>query len=501
LASAYSQKPPEIGQAPSALPAVVKNFPGKPHMQSYRTALICALLFFAAFVWRGVHLQSLGFLHVDEVRFAMPTAQDIAAGHLLFFIRGSNYGAPVQEAAAALLFRIFGESVIALRLPVVVFSSLAVVCGFLVLRRVERERVSLGLAILLAFPASAVTRYGVGAHPVYAFFTLLILALQSGAWWLDRHRSAKGWIAWALLAGFSVYVLKLAIVPIALILVWLGLRSNGFREWRRGFIGNPDLQRVWRRVGLLAGSAMLLFAPVFYRALTRRATYAPRTYELCLMLAGVFVMIVVLAFIVLKGRIPWRSLWPIGAVILATALFSVPPSIYFQRVEVPRLSAAGIEQWPEKKYNLKHAHEWPLQVRLFLDRIVPALILGRSNQLEGEPPINVPLTWKAALSAGLLGMMGVGTVRRLRRTGLFRVFRSRSFILIAPPVVIALLMFPSWALHSDTCFRYAVPFMAGIWLLFWKCLEPFVRLHLRATVGALAAYIVYCGVDCWMNLG
>jgi hypothetical protein len=43
--------------------------------------------------------------------------------------------------------------------------------------------------------------------------------------------------------------------------------------------------------------------------------------------------------------------------------------------------------------------------------------------------------------------------------------------------------------------------MAGIWLLFWKCLEPFVRLHLRATVGALAAYIVYCGVDCWMNLG
>src|SRR5262245_24250126 len=100
-----------------------------PRVSFLRPWLVCLALFVIAFTWRGVHLAGLGFLHIDEVRFALPTAQEFAAGHPLVFIRGTNYGAPIQEAAAALLFWIFGESTTALRLPVVLFSSLAVVAG------------------------------------------------------------------------------------------------------------------------------------------------------------------------------------------------------------------------------------------------------------------------------------------------------------------------------------------------------------------------------------
>jgi hypothetical protein len=465
-----------------------------------RTIVLCVLLFLLAFAWRGVHLPRLQLLHVDETRFSLPTAREIAVGHLHFFIRGTNYGAPIQEAAAALLFRMFGESPVTLRLPVVFFSSLAVVAGFLALRCVVREPVALGLAVLLACPASAVTRYGVGAHPVYAFLALVVLSLQAGAWRLDRSRTVRAWIAWSLLAGFSMYVLKIAAVPIAVALLWLGLRSQAFRLWRRELARDPNMQRAWWRIGAFCGLAVLLIAPVLYRALTRRATYEPRAYEFCLMLlAGVMAAIAV-ALLIARGRVPWRRMWPISAVILTAILFTVPPEIYFRRVEAPRLAAEGIKQWPEKQYHLKHAHEWPLQARLFLDRIIPALVIGRSNQLEGEPPEHVPLTWKAAFSTVLLGLLIAGGIYHLRSAGIARMFYSRAFVMIAPPVLFAAVMFPSWVLHSDTCFRYAVPFLAGIALLAWKCIEPFARSHSRAVISVLAAYVVYCAFDCWANL-
>jgi hypothetical protein len=465
-----------------------------------RTVLICVLLFLVAFAWRAVHLPRLQLLHVDETRFSLPTAREIAAGHLHFFIRGTNYGAPIQEAAAALLFRVFGESPVTLRLPVVFFSSLAVVGGFLALRRVEDELVALGLAVLLACPASAVTRYGVGAHPVYAFLGLVFLALQAGAWRLDRSRTVGAWIAWSLLAGFSMYVLKIAAVPIAIALLWLGLRSQAFRSWRRELVRDPDMQRAWRRIGVLCGLSVLVIAPVLYRALTRRATYVPRTYELCLMLLAGSMAAIAVALIFARGRVPWRRMWPIGAVILATILFTVPPAIYFRCVEAPRLAAEGIKQWPEKQYHLKHAHEWPMQARLFLDRIIPALVIGRSNQLEGEPPEQVPLTWKAGFSLALLGLLSFGGIGRLRAAGLARMLYSRAFVMIAPPILFAAVMFPSWVLHSDTCFRYAVPFLAGICLLAWKCVEPAARPHWRVAITGLAAYVAYCAFDCWKNL-
>jgi hypothetical protein len=340
----------------------------------------------------------------------------------------------------------------------------------------------------------------VGAHPVYAFLALVFLALQAAAWRLDRSRTVGAWIAWSILAGFSMYVLKIAAVPIVVALLWLGLRSQGFRQWRRELALDANLQRTWWRISIWCGLTALVIAPVLYRALTRRATYEPRTYELCLMLLAGAMSAIAVALIIVRGRVPWRRIWPIGAVILATVLFTVPPAIYFRRVEAPRLAAEGIKQWPEKQYHLKHAHEWPLQARLFLDRIIPALVIGRSNQLEGEPPERVPLTWKAALSTALLGLLTVGGVRHMRRSGIARMFYSRAFVMIAPPVLFAAVMFPSWVLHSDTCFRYAVPFMAGIALLVWKCIEPFARNHSRIVMTTLVAYVAYCAWDCWANL-
>ncbi|MBX3466768.1 MAG: hypothetical protein KF878_07715 [Planctomycetes bacterium] len=457
-------------------------------------------MFVAAFAWRAVHAPRLALWHIDEVRFSLPTAQDFAAGQWYPYIRGTNYGAPIHEAAAALLFRLFGESLVALRIPVAFFSAVAVVVALLVLRRVLPGPAAIGIALVLAFPNSALTRYGVGGHPVYAALTILVLGLVWGAWEVDRHRTRATWVAWACLAGFSVYALKLAIFPVFVSLLWLGLRSNSFRQWRRATRLDALRRQALARASFVAALGVLLLSPVAYRWLTRRATYSAGSHEVALLCVGGALLLLGAIGLYRASRAPWRRCWPAAVVALAIVAFTAPPAVHFKYVEKPRLAAARIELWPEKSYSLKHWHEMPFQLRLLLDRVLPALVIGRWSELDGVPPQQVPLTWKTGVSVAVLATLLVGAWARLTPRAVMRSFRSRKSILVAPVVLVVFIMFPSWALHSDTNFRYLVPFSCGLYLLAWECMRSWLAPRPRFTAIVLGFYLTYSGIDCWRHL-
>ncbi|MGV3531232.1 MAG: hypothetical protein ACO1QR_02605 [Chthoniobacteraceae bacterium] len=96
----------------------------------------CVLLALLALVWRLPIAATAPMVAADEVTYSRPTVMRMLAGEPLFYIAGTNYGAPVHEALAVPLVRWFGESKLTLRLPAVLLGSLGVVMSFLVLRRV-----------------------------------------------------------------------------------------------------------------------------------------------------------------------------------------------------------------------------------------------------------------------------------------------------------------------------------------------------------------------------
>src|SRR3954471_5275648 len=80
---------------------------------------VLALIYLA---WRLPAVISAPMTINDEVLFSMPTVQRMLAGETLWYVAGTNYGAPVHEALAAPLMRVFGESTLILRLPPLVIG-------------------------------------------------------------------------------------------------------------------------------------------------------------------------------------------------------------------------------------------------------------------------------------------------------------------------------------------------------------------------------------------
>ena len=73
-------------------------------------------------------------------------------------------------------------------------------------------------------------------------------------------------------------------------------------------------------------------------------------------------------------------------------------------------------------------------------------------------------------------------------------------MVIAPFLLTAAVMFPSWALHSECCFRYLVPFLPGGLLLAYRALEEPVTRYPRAACGVVAALILQNAYDCLLHL-
>ena len=471
------------------------------HSSQRSTWLLFLVLAVLAFAWRMPYAATSPIVQVDEVKYSLPTVKRLLAGDLALYISGTNYGAPLEQGIAAALFRVVGESAGAFRFSTVLLGSLAVGVFFLALRRTVGAGAALGITLPLALANSSIARYTTFSHGCYSTLLLAVGLIQLATLRVDERRTAARWLVLGVAMGAGLYVLKLAIFQAFASLVWLWLRSEYFGDLR-GRLADARLRQRFLAGILTAGLGMIAIAPVLYRFLTRRATYAISPLEKWLVIAAAFFCAA--GAVLVLSALPFpriRECAPVAAALSLLVLIPMPAELWFRKVELPRLAAQGIEPYAEASYSFKHLHEWPNQARIMIEGVFPAVIVGRWNEVRGfEESERESLGWKSAVTAALLAVLALGDVFR-RRIGKRRPdLRSADFIFIVPFILTLVVLFPSWSLHSESSFRYLLPFLPGMFLIAYRCLESPLTAHPRLTAALLALYAGYCAFDCFRHI-
>ena len=473
--------------------------PASPSQRS--TWLLFLLLAVLAFAWRMPYAATAPIVQVDEVKYSLPTVQRMLAGDTLLYISGTNYGAPLEQAIAALLFRVFGESAAAFRTSTVLLGSLAAGVFFLALRRTVGNGAAFGITLPLALANSSISRYTTFSHGCYSTLLLVVGLIQIATMRVDERRTAARWLVLGALMGAGLYVLKLAIFQAFASLVWLWLRSEYFQRLCERS-SDPRLRQRMIAGIFTAAAGLLVLAPVLYHCLTRRATFAISPLEKGLVAAAAFLCAVGAAILLPSLCAPhFRECAPVVSALALLVLIPMPAARWFRKIELPRLAAQGIEPYAEASYSFKHLHEWPNQARLIAGGVIPAVIVGRWNEVRGfEESETEPLGWRSAVTAALLAVLALADFRRWR-TGRRRPdLRSADFIFIVPFILTLAVLFPSWSLHSESSFRYLLPFLPGMFLIAYRVLEEHITAHPRITAALLALYAGYCASDCFRHI-
>lgn len=452
-----------------------------------------------ACAWRMPYAATAPIVQVDEVKYSLPTVKRLLAGDPVLYISGTNYGAPLEQAFAAALFAGFGESAGAFRLPTVLLGSLAVGVFFLALRRTVGNGAALGITLPLALANSSIARYTTFSHGGYSTLLLAVGLIQIATLRVDEKRTAARWVVLGIAMGAGLYALKLAIFQSFGSLAWLWLRSEYFARLRERLADARLRQRM--RAGIFtAALGLLSLAPVLYRFLTRRATHAISPWEKWLVIAAAFLCTAGAVIVLPTLCAPhFRECAPVAAALALLVLIPMPADLWFRKIESPRLAAQGIEPYAEASYSLKHLHEWPNQARLMIEGVFPALLVGRWDEVRGFEA-RESLGWKSAVTAAVLAAFAFAGFRR-SRTGKWRHdLRSADFIFIVPFLLTLAVLFPSWSLHSESSFRYLLPFVPGMFLIAYRCLEDRIVAHPRIAATLLGLYAGYCAFDCFRHI-
>jgi hypothetical protein len=196
-----------------------------------------------------------------------------------------------------------------------------------------------------------------------------------------------------------------------------------------------------------------------------------------------------------------RECAPVASALALLVLVPMPAALWFRRVELPRMAALGIEPYAEASYSFKHLHAWPNQARLMIEGVLPAVIIGRWDEVGGyEESGRESLGWKSAIIAALFAVLALAGFPRWR-TGRRRPdLHSADFIFIVPFLLTLVVLFPSWSLHSESSFRYLLPFLPGMFLIAYRCLEDHITAHPRIAAALLALYAGYCAFDCFRHI-
>jgi len=462
---------------------------------------LCLLLTLLAFAWRMPYAATAPILQVDEVKYSLPTVKRLLAGTPVFYISGTNYGAPLEQAIAAGLFRVFGESTGAFRASTVLLGSLAVGVFFLALKHSVGSGVAFGITLPLALANSSIARYTTFSHGCYSTLLLAVGCIQLATMHVDEKRTAVRWLVLGLLMGAGLYVLKLAIFQLFASLAWLWLRSDYFGRLR-DHLSDAGLRQRMRTGIFTVAAGLLVLSPVLYRFLTRRATYTVSPLEKWLVIASAFLCAAGAAILLPTLSAPRLCEWtPVAVALALLVLVPMPAELWFRKVERPRLTAQGIEPYAEASYSFKHLHAWPNQARLMIEGVFPALIVGRWNEVGGfAESERESLGWKSAVTATLSAVLALAAIRRWRTGRLRPDLRNADFLFIVPFILTLAVLFPSWSLHSDSSFRYLLPFLPGMFLIAYRCLEEHIAAHPRISAALLALYAGYCAFDCYHHI-
>jgi hypothetical protein len=297
----------------------------------------------------------------------------------------------------------------------------------------------------------------------------------------------------------ACYTLKLAFFQMLVSLVWLWARSAYFQRLRERLRDAPLQRRLRAGLGTIALGCLLL-APVLYRCLTRREVYVVSPLEKGLILAALLVFVAAAILLLPTLAVPrWREWAPVAGCLSLFFVIPLPAALWFQKIEQPRLAAQHIEVYGEKSYAFKHLHEWPNQARLMIQGVVPALLIGRWDEVRGFEE-SEQLGWKAAVTVVVLAVVAWAGFRRVRAGKIRPDPRSADLLFIVPLLLTTVVLFPSWSLHSESSYRYLLPFLSGFYLLLYRCLEDWIAHRPRTTATLAALYFAYCAVDCYHHI-
>jgi hypothetical protein len=474
----------------------------RPHATAAprRNAGLFFLLVAIAILWRLPFSALCPMSSGDETKYSMPTVERIEAGEFPTYIVGTDYGAPVHEWLAAIFRRTLGHSLLAFRLPLILFGAFAAGVFFLSLRTAISTGAAFALALLVACPPSTTAFYTAFSQPAYAATLLCVALIQVATFRVDRSRTRAAWALLGLLMGAAVYVFKLSVLQSGVSLIWLFARSENGRGLLAEIDTNPEIRKRAKLATGFALAAALAIAPVAYRALTRRGIYQISRPEIALVALAVPLFIASFFIAIRLIRIRPGPLSSGAAFACAFAVFAVLPSLRFTFVEKPRLTASHVKLYTEAAYSLKHLHEWPFQVKLFAERVFPALILGRMSTLEPYPVNGVRCGWKTAVTAAIFAALAFGAFRRWGARSGREIFDRNDLVITAPFFLVIAVMAPSWSLHGDFCYRYLFLFFPGLLLFAFRCIEPAFPRWQNASIAVMAIYVLYAANDCRIHI-
>lgn len=206
------------------------------------------------------------FTESDEGNMGLLAMHVAFQGDHPIFFYGGNYLGPLEGYAAAPLFRLFGASLFALRLPLVLFFSVFLVCMYYLVRLLtQSERFALASVILLGLGSPEVLFLQLrasGEYPELEMFAALMcllaawLALTSPApgQRMDRREHWKRTALYGLLGlnvGLALWV-DLLILPFAACMALL-----------LGLFCRRELLR-WQGLALLLGLVVGAFPLIYY---------------------------------------------------------------------------------------------------------------------------------------------------------------------------------------------------------------------------------------------
>lgn len=220
----------------------------------------------------GLRLYRLGSLpgglHFDEAAYGMLALDVLAGKHTVFFsaYAGREAGYPYLVALA---IHLFGQTMLAIRLPAALAGVLLVLAIFLVGRRA----LGMGGALLAAGAAASVpwllhlNRIGFRANLLPTLLTLwvwlLLRALQTNRW--------RDWFAAGVLLGLTAHTyLAARFVPI-LLLLFLAYLARWHRE---------TLRHALPGIGGMVTVAALIVLPLLLHFLRVPADWSERTGQL-----------------------------------------------------------------------------------------------------------------------------------------------------------------------------------------------------------------------------
>lgn len=194
-----------------------------------------------------------------------------------------------------------------------------------------------------------------------------------------------------------------------------------------------------------------------------------------------------------------RKAWT-GALLslaLAAGLW-VPWEMHSFSQKRPLIAEEGTKVVDATRPFFKPATEWPTQAKLFLERGFATFLSGQADQLRGGEISSVNLSWRAAMSGGLIVLLLCGAVARWAK-GARPDWKAPGWLVIAPAFATILILLPTWQFNSDWGARCLIPFQAGIWMAVYWVFAPWIDRFPRIAAAFVAVYAGYCGLDTYWH--